>query len=193
MEETQIGDFSRPLVRRDVPTTDKLETAESKLAAEAKRVEESLKPLTTYEDQLKAIGVTKEQSAEIVDAVLMQGYYGETFQVTSKLKGRFRSREYRDTLRMQRYLEMESPKMQVVYDEIRYRYMLAASLEQFGQHRFDFPDRKTTADEVEKLFENRMTFVQNLPEATVTILFTKLEKFNRKVFIVTQEGAIENF
>src|SRR4051812_25369338 len=185
MEETQIGDFSRPIARRPEPqSADRLDAAEAKLAAEAKRVEETLKPMTSYEDQLKSVGVTKEQAAEIVDAVLMKGFWSEPFQITSKLKGRFRSREYRDTLRLQRQLEIESPKMQIVYNEIRFPSLLAASLEQSGQNRFVFPNKNTTADEAEKLFENRLSFIHNLPEATVTILFTKLSKFDNKIFVV---------
>ncbi len=206
MDEPHIGDFARPLVKRpepaqsqqpqssaSAPQQDKLAAAEARLAAEANKVEESLKPLATYEEQLKAVGVTKEKAAEIVDAVLMQGFYSEPFSLTSRIKGRLRSREYRDTLRTQRQLEIEVPKHQTTYNEINYRYQLAASLEQYASTSFKFPDRNTSTEEAEKMFETRLRFIEGLPEATTQLLFSKLEKFNRKVFIVCQEGAIENF
>jgi hypothetical protein len=197
-EEVRIGDFSKPVVppkksAQASPTAEKLTEAEDILKKEADEAEKSLKPMASYEDRLKEIGVTREQAAFIVDEVLLKGCYSEEIHLTSRISVRFRTRLYRDTQRMQSYLEVSRPSYEAHYNEIIFKYSLASSLEKFGGDKFDHPNRKASGEEIEKSFQTRLTFVENLPDVTLRLLYTKLGKFDGKVRICLEEGAIENF
>jgi len=197
-EEIRLGDFTKPAVppkqpAQSSPTAEKLSEAENALKKEADEAEKSLKPMASYEDRLKEIGVTREQAAHIVDEVLLKGSYSEEIPLTSRITVRFRTRLYRDTQRMQSYLEVARPTYEAHYNEIIFKYSLAASIVKFGSDVFDHPGRKASGEEIEKSFQTRLTFVENLPDVTLRLLYTKLGKFDNKIRICLEEGAIENF
>ena len=203
-EEVRIGDFSKesvapPKANKTMPTmpaspaADKLDRVEGLLQAEADETERNIKPLETYEERLKELGVTKEQASKIVDEVLLKGCYTETVPLTSRISAKFRTRLYRDTQRMQNHLESARPTYEAHYNEIIFKYSLAASLEQFAQDRFEHPKKNASGDEIEKSFMTRLTYIENLPDVTLRLLYTKLGKFDNKVRICLEEGAIENF
>jgi len=197
-EEVRIGDFSRPVVppkkaAQSSPTADKLTEAETALKTEADETEKKIKPLETYEERLKEVGVTKEQAAFIVDEVLLKGCYSEEISLTSRVSVKFRTRLYRDTQRMQSYLEVSRPTYEAHYSEIVFKYSLAAALEKFGADVFKHPTKASTGDEIEKSFQTRLTYVENLPDITLRLLYTKLGRFDRKIRVCLEEGAIENF
>lgn len=196
--ETVIGDFQRPK-QSPTPaptgptTSQRLEEKETLLEREVKSTEEQLKPLESYEEALAKAGIDKDQAATIIDDVLMKGYYSETIPVTSRINVRLRTRSYADTMRVNTALDVLKPMYQVGYDEIVYRYSLAASLEYFAGKEFKFPTARDSRETQDQLFDERLKFLETQPEATVLILFEKLRKFDERIRTVLKEGAIENF
>lgn len=199
--ETTIGEFQRPkktaapaAPASAAPTAaQRLEEKETVLEREVKSTEEQLKPLETYEEALAKANISKDEAATIIDDVLMKGFYAETIPITQRVKVRLRTRSYSDTMRVNTALDVLKPLYQVGYDEIVYRYSLAASLESFAGKEFKFPSAKDSRDTQDALFEERLKFLESQPEATVLILFEKLRKFDEKIRTVLKEGAIENF
>lgn len=201
-EEIKIGDFSRPVVEKPAqaapaspasPAAERLDTLERKLETDAQSAETILQPHLTYEDRLKEIGITRDEAARLVDDVLIAGHYAEDMQITTRVKVRFRTRLYRDTQRTQSYLEVARPVYDTHYQEIVARYALAASLETLGKDHFEHPGRKAKGEAIEQAFQNRLSFVDGLPDPTLRLLFSKLFKFDQKVRVVLEEGAVENF
>jgi hypothetical protein len=193
-----IGDFSKPVVERPAvpasPTETALRSAEARLDAEVKKDEEALQPLQTYADRLKEAGVDLAKAAKIVDEVLLKGFYAEDMPVTKTISVRLRTRSARDTKRIQELLEAERPTFDHHYRESMTRLLLAASLERFGNDKLGHPDKKTNAEDIEKMFQERISYVDNqVSDPALRILFQKLWKFDRMITIALEEGAIENF
>jgi hypothetical protein len=194
MEEVAIGDFTRPIIPRKESTThEKLEKAEATIANEAAKAEENLKPMASFEERLKKVGVTRAEAATIVDNVLMKGFHSDPFTLTSRMMGRFRTREYRDTMRLHTVLEVQRPSFNTHYQELVFKHSLAASLEQLGSRKFEFPSSSASDDVVEKAFDERLKFVESLPDLTTRLLYDKLSKFDEKMRTCLEEGTIENF
>jgi hypothetical protein len=199
MEETRIGDFSKPLVEKPAAagatgdTKVRLEAAEQNLEAEANTAEAALKPLKSYEERLKEAGVTKEQAAEIIDAVIMKGHWSEPIKITERIKLRLRTRSARDIRRIQDHLEVQRPIYDAHYTEIMGRMSLAASLESLGADKFTFPGKDAKSEEYEAAFQARVNYIENLADPTLRLLFLKLWTFDEKIRVVLSEGVIENF
>jgi hypothetical protein len=198
-DDARIGDFSRPVI--DPPkqpttgqTKEKLDALDDQLDAEASKDEATLKPMASYAEKLKAAGLTRDQASEIIDAVLLKGFWAEDIKVTSKIKVRLRTRNARDTKRAQEILEAQRFTMDAHYSESWFRLLLAASLEQFGDDKFVHPNyRKDTYDAIEKAYQDRITYVEGLPDPALRVLFSKLSKFDNRVAVALEEGSIENF
>lgn len=199
-EEIKIGDFSKPLVEMkpaaqpgESPSKARLETAENSLEAEAQSAEAALKPIKSYEERLKEAGVTKEQAADIIDAVIMKGYWSEPVKVTSRISVTLRTRSARDVRRIQDYLEVQRPVYDNHYSEILGRMMLAASLEKLGKDSFSFPGKDAKDNEYETAFQQRATYIENLADPVLRLLLLKLWAFDEKIRTVLAEGTVENF
>lgn len=199
-EEIKIGDFSKPLVEMkpaaqpgESPSKARLESAESNLEAEAQNAEAALKPIKSYEDRLKEAGVTKDQAAEIIDSVIMKGYWSEPIKVTSRISVTLRTRSARDVRRIQDYLEVQRPVYDVHYNEILSRMTLAASLEKLGKDTFSFPGKDAKDGDYESAFQQRATYIENLADPVLRLLFLKLWTFDEKIRAVLAEGTVENF
>jgi hypothetical protein len=200
-DEVRIGDFSKPVVSRKPeekgpasPTRDALVSAESRLDEEATRDEASLKPMERYAKALQEEGIDKAKAAEIVDSVLLKGAWAEDVKITSRITIRLRTRNARDTKRIHEILEAQRFTIDAHYHEAWLRFQLAASLEKLGNDSFTHPDpRKAAPDVVEKAFQDRVAYVDALPDPVLRIAMNKLLKFDRKITVVLEEGAIENF
>lgn len=200
--DISIGSFqkptSAPLLTQEKKATTKAESVqpdsvEIALSQEAQETEEQLKPLESYEVALKKAAISKEEAAAIVDDLLLKGFYSEAYSLTSRISVRFRSRNYSDTLRINTALEVLKPTYQVGYEEMVYRYSLASSLETLGSTSFVFGKATDTREQLDKYFNDRLSYIETLPEMTVHLLYAKLSKFDDKIRTVLKEGAIENF
>lgn len=205
IDDVKIGDFSKPVTppkkapasaaqaAQPSPADARLEAQEAALDKEAEQAEKTLSPLQAYEKRLKEIGVTREQAAEMVDTLLTQGYWSEEVPVTQRLKVRLRTRKYRDTERLRNYIEVIQPKFPDYYNDILFKYSLAASIERFGKQVFSHPGKNESKEVVENAFQERLAFVDDMEEPMLRVLYGKLQKFDDKVRVVFEEGAIENF
>jgi hypothetical protein len=195
-----IGDFSKPLVDRpsasagSSPTEASLRASEARLDSEARKDEEQLQPLQTYADRLKSAGVDLVKAAKIVDEVLLRSFYAEDIQITKTIKMRLRTRTARDTRRIQELLEAANFRFDHHYRESLTRLLLASSLERFGDDKLPHPDKKSSADDIEKMFQERIAYIDNqVSDPALRIMFAKLFKFDQMITIALEEGAIENF
>lgn len=208
MDEMKIGDFSQPLVDPakakvtpvmsppapgEPPSEENLSSTELRLTQEERETEAALKPKVDYEEMLKEAGIPLEEAAQIVDAVLFKGHYSEKIKLSSRVSVVLRTRQARDTSRAFTYLEVSKPLYEQHFNEIVSKYALAASLESLGTDTFVFPPQTASADEYEAAFQKRLNYVNNLPDPVLRLLFVKSYKFDEKVRVVLQEGAIENF
>jgi len=223
MDEVKIGDFTKPVVSpmqrvaaaaaaasatatsgastvstarpttAASPEAERLDATEKRLAEQAQETEEALQPKINYEEQLKAAGITKDEAARIVDNLLFKGCYAEEVPLSARVKVAFRTRQARDTARTLTYLEVVRPIYENHVNEVVSKHSLAASLERLGQDRFEFPSKDASTDKVEEAFQTRLTYINGLPDPVLRLLFLKLVKFDEKVRVVLQEGAIENF
>lgn len=143
---------------------------------------------------LKEVGLTLDEARGIMDEVLTKRFYTERHELRGKPLI-VRSRNYRDTLRTQQYLEAENPTYATSMDEIILRYNAAASLVQFGDRTFDHPEDRTeyTEQDVEDAFDTRLRFLQTLPSIVVGKLNTVVYNMDRKLAAVFSEGAPEDF
>lgn len=196
--DIRIGDFSRPVVEAKKPdarspTKEALENVEQKLDEDARKDEASLKPMQSYEETLREIGVTRDKAADIVDAVLLKGFYAEDVQVTKTIFARLRTRNARDTKRAQEMIEAQRLTYEIHYNELLSRYLLAASLESFGQDRLKHAPKGAKPDDAEAAYRSRLAYVEELSDPALRLLFVKLSKFDNMIATVLKEGAIENF
>ncbi len=203
-DPVKIGDFSRPVVAPpknkttpqtgESPTEEALKSVENQLDAEASKDEAALRPMASFEEKLKAAGLTREKAAEIVDAVLLKGFYSEPIKITSTVSARLRTRNARDVRRIQEMLEASRFTIDAHYSEAWGRLLLAASLEAFAKDKFEHPDpRKASAEQIEKAFMERVAYVDGLPDPALRVLLAKLWKFDNRVAVSIEEGSIENF
>lgn len=198
MDDAKIGNFERPVAAnlpkpKPSPVEQRFEGAESQLQKEETKAEEALKPRESYEQRLNAAGLTMDDAALIVDAILEKGFWEEDVRITTKKKATFRSRQAFDAERVNTVLEVLKPAFNTTMQEITYKYLLASSISRYDNMIFDFPTAKTNKDEREKLFEKRLNWVDGLPDPLLRLLYQKLSKFDMKIAAVTDEGAIENF
>jgi hypothetical protein len=193
-KDARIGDFSRPVVDAPPasPTKEAFVSAEESLGADARREEAALKPMQSYEERLKEIGVSREKAAQIIDAVLLKGFYAEDVQITKRVKARFRTRSSRDTKRAQEVIEAQRLTYDTHYNELLSRLLLSASLESFGEDKLPHP-RKVSSDELEKAFQERVSYIDNMADPALRILMQRLVKFDRMISAILEEGSIENF
>ena len=191
-EEVRIGDFSTPAAPSS-PTKEALDKAESRLDADARRDEATLKPMQSFQERLDSVKVTREEAAEIVDSVLLKGYYAKDYAITKTIKARFRTRGARDTRRAQDMLENMRLSISAHYNEMLSRFLLASSLERFGDDKLDHAAKGSNADEHERAFNSRLNYVDNLSDPALRVLFDKLRIFDTMISTVLEEGTIENF
>lgn len=198
MDQFNIGDFSRPVVPAGAPPAGQTQTAlereERNLKEQADSVEKALDPMLAYQTRLREAGIAPEKAAAIIDSVLQRGFHSEVIPIRKEgFEARFRTRTTRDLHRAQVFLEATRPSYEVHYQDILTRYLLAASLEQMGADKFEHPSRDATPDVIERLFTLRLSYVNTMAEPAYRLLSRKLAEFDRRIALVLEEGAIENF
>lgn len=143
-------------------------------------------PKEKYLAKLKEMNVSKEQAAQIIDAMIMNGLYEEEVAVTKKLRVKFRTRGQDAADRLNKALNDENPQFTGSVYSLIAKYNLAASLVQYGPHKFD--------PSTEDGFKHTMEYIRTkIPQPVYTVLVTKLSKFDEKLAAVMTEGAVEDF
>lgn len=139
-------------------------------------------PELTYVDRITKHNISLEKAEEIVDSMIVDGYYEETYAVTQKYNVTFRTRTLEDQNRIMERIEVLRPQYPTTLSNIVAQYNVASSLVHFRD--IDF----TTTD-----FERKLDWVRKCPDAVIRALATKLNQFDGMITDVMSEGAIENF
>lgn len=139
-------------------------------------------PEMTYEQRLKAAGITKEDAMRILDALLSQGYYEQTYQLTSKTRVTFRTRGLDAHDDFQHRLEDAAPQYSSTMSLLMSKIYLARSLVALGERKFD-PSKP----------EETLKFLTKMPFVLFNVLCQKLSKFDAATLVAMDEGAIANF
>lgn len=181
--EPQIVD-KRPKV--DSPTKALSEGVQEDLKDSIERTKAAAEKAKTYEEILSDHDISLSKAHAIVDAMLEKGFYEETLPVTKTVNATFRTRTQADYVRYLRALEIYNPKYVEEQQEIQIRYFLGSSLLAFKGVTF-------TNTDPEKLFDEKIEWLEKQPERIVNLLATKLSKFDKQVQIVMSEGVVENF
>jgi len=147
----------------------------------------------SFEQRLQKVGLSLGDARLIMDTILTNGYYEETVAFNTEKKVVLRTRTYEDTLRAQKFLELESPTFPIAINDLIARYNTAASLARFGDQDFSKPEGDKTPDSVEAAFERRYEFLMRLPTVVVVKLMGLVHKFDIKMQAVFDEGAPKDF
>lgn len=202
-----IGDFKGPV--KNTPREDssqapaKAVVAAASVAdmvtADSNPVDTAAEPAAptapkSYEDRLKEVKLTVEEARKIMDEILIKGHYTRTDKI-GPYEVIIRSRTYNDTLRAQKYLEVENPTYQISIQDALARYQAAASLVKYGPTTFDHPEDSEGASEkdITEAFEKRYKFLLRLPVPVVGKIMDFVRKLDIILFTVLDEGSVEDF
>lgn len=142
-------------------------------------------PEKTWEQRIKAIGLSKEAAFKIIDEMLTEGRCEKTYAVTKKVSVTFQTRDFNAHERLQKALEADSPQFMGTVSMIMSKYNLAASLLKYGGREF----KPTKEGQPKEAFD----FISGLPYMVFSLLLQKLVRFDELVLTVMDEGALENF
>lgn len=200
-----IGSYRKPAVASDVrpdamtepqiidnrlkvesPSRSLTEGVQEDLKSSIDRTKDAAEKAKTYSEILSERDIPLSKAHAIVDAMLEKGFYDETLEVTKAITVTFRTRTQADYIRYLRALEVYNPKFVEEQQEIQIRYFLAASLVAFKGHVFTHTD-------AEKLYELKLAWLEKQPERLVSLLASKLNKFDQRIQVVMSEGVVENF
>lgn len=219
-ERPRIGDFSRPGDNTNQPpseagpsTTDtpqkgKTETepdasftpppTESEEEAQHRvtaydKMQAALEPIGDYKGFLKKQGIEEAKASEIVDNLLTTSFHQETYNLSKAVSIDLRTRKQEDLLRLQAAMQAQRPVYDDAIDELLTRYNMAASLVRYHKTTFEFPSEGADRSSAEKLFDERLQYVENLPAPVFSAISSKLARFDWVIMAVMQEGVAENF
>jgi hypothetical protein len=133
------------------------------------QMQDALLPVEDYKKYLKEQKIEETKAAEIVDNLMTNGFHEEEYDLSRSKSITFRTREQRDTLRLQAQMQIQRPLFQDAVDEMVTRYNMA------------------------KMFDDRLLFVERLPAPVWAKMSIKLAQFDRLVAAVMREGVAENF
>lgn len=145
---------------------------------------------TQYKEGLDAVSLDITGARAIMEGILIKNFYEESYRV-GPLPVKLRTRTYSDTLRAQQHLEVENPTYNMSVNDLVARYNVAASLSQYGDRKFEFPEE--AGAEVEKAFQQRLAFVMARPAIVMAKLMELVYKFDIKMAAVFAEGAPQDF
>lgn len=139
-------------------------------------------PELTYEEKLEQHDISLEEALNIISKIVDDGFYERTYQLTRKVPVVFRTREARDQERTLHSIEAVNPRFPATVSGIVSKHNLAVSMVEFKDQDF----RKKSLDD-------RLKFIERMPEVLFRALASKLAKFDRLMLDVLDEGAIANF
>lgn len=147
-----------------------------------------------YRENLKEVGLTKEEALSIMEAVMVNGYHDDTLQV-GKTSVVFRTRLYLDTQRVYQALEMQDLGLAASIQDFVNRYNLAASIVRIGDRKYPHVGDPMTAttEEFENAFQERLGMVGRLPDFLSARLMQAVFNFDRKMRAIFAEGAPQDF
>lgn len=149
---------------------------------------QEVKPLSAkerYLEALKEAEISEEEATEIIDSLLTNMVYEETSLIRGKIKFKLRTRTAGQMDRVQERIKKANPNNYAEINNLLNKYNLASSLSHYDGH-----DLEADSDEG---FEQALSLVDRLPGPLFRYLVDKLARFDEKLYLVMQEGALENF
>lgn len=160
-----------------------------------KNPEKELSTEEAYAEGLEALGITLEQSRAILEATFVNEYYEEEVYLGAGIYATLRSKQYLDTMRANRTLERDQVMLASSVSDILNRYSTAAALVVYNKKDFNVPKPgdKVDSQTIEKIFNERLDFLERLPSPICTKLMQKSFEFDKKLMAVFAEGAPADF
>ncbi len=188
-----------PIIQEEEENTVDLEVTQ--LDEEAVKLQEMLddldsprkSPRQVWEEELDFEEMSSNEAAKILDAVITNGMYEETYRM-GKLVVKMRTRNTSDADRVIEAIQDFKPETNGTLSHLIARMNLAASISNFGDTEFNFtPPTDGNRDVLEQEFTDRYNFLSNIPSQLFFSLTQVLEKFDRRVQLACDPRAIENF
>lgn len=156
--------------------------------------EEEKKLPVTYAERLAYIKVTMDEAMSIVDEIVTEDCYKETFNLSKKQTVTIVTRKghYNDYMieALRKKVPLEDP---VGYSQLSSKLQLAGALFAYGNDKFEPLDSALTDDLYEANVKKRMGFVNELAGPVYLALISRVANFDIKVATVLSEGYEENF
>jgi hypothetical protein len=150
-------------------------------------------PRSMWAEEVELEGMTLNEAAEILDSVITNGMYEESYKM-GKLVVRVRTRNTYDADRVIESIQDFKPETNGTLTHLIARMNLAASISKFGEREFNFtPTNDGNRDAIETEFGERYNFLSSIPSQIFFSLTQILEKFDRRVQLACDSRAIENF
>lgn len=150
-------------------------------------------PRQIWEEELEYENISTTEAAKILDAVITNGMYEETYRM-GKLIVKMRTRNTSDADRVIEAIQDFKPETNGTLSHLIARMNLAASISHFGDTEFNFTaPNDGNRDVLEQEFTERYNFLSNVPSQLFFSLTQVLEKFDRRVQLSCDPRAIENF
>lgn len=164
--------------------------------AQKKREEAALTPAERWKRNITAVGLTEEQARLILREILKTGYWTKSYSLfQGVLQVTFRTRTAYSRQREALALDaLNKPYPQDVGTQVQYRLRLAGSLVEYDDTNLPHPDRKETREAQQAAFEERLRFIDNhISESMLDTIYTQLSAFDRILWAVMSEGAVQGF
>lgn len=146
-----------------------------------------------WEIELKQFGMSREEAASILDAIITTGFYEETYRY-GKTVFKLRTRTASDSDRLIEMIQEFDPKSSGVLAHLIARINLASSLQAYGDSTFSFTDPTDNNRAVlDSEFRERYNFISKIPQATFFSLSQVLERFDKRVTLASDPRSLENF
>lgn len=150
-------------------------------------------PRDIWLDELEYEDMTTDSAAKILDAVITNGMYEESYKMGSMVV-KVRTRTTSDADRVIEAIQDFKPETSGTLSHLIARMNLAASISQVGEKKFNFtPANDGNQDILEKEFSERYNYLSKLPAQIFFSLTQVLERFDRRVQLSCDPRAIENF
>ena len=143
-------------------------------------------PELTIEKVLENHGVSMDEASRIVDALMQGKEYTKDYSLTKGCSVRFKTRLTEDQNRTLDVLENYNPRLPMTAGSITAQQNLANSIVSFRTPTKEIPFSAMSHQE-------KIKWVEKLPETVTNLMTAKLSKFDRLVLDVMDEGIIENF
>lgn len=147
----------------------------------------------TYEQRLKAFDITPEKALEIIDKLVVDGYYEEETNLSKSVKIKLKTRSARFNTYLADTIDIADPKKVGKLNHLMSLNQVAGSLEKYGPMTLAKLDDEMLDDVWEKALKSRVAFVSKLPSPVFLALNSKLADFDRRMLILFSDGYEKNF
>lgn len=149
-----------------------------------------------WRDNLKAAKLSEAEAEAILDGMLLQGAWEKTIKLyRGKLRVTFRTRDSFSILQTALAVDrLQHKEDQRAVAQVSFRIALAGSLVQYGDKVLTHASQGASNQEVERLFNQRLDFIdKEIPAAVIPTVWSALAEFDNEVAAALSEGAESGF